>query len=102
MANNTKYLNALAENRLHHIYEMLEPHDQVNEYIMTSLRTQWGCDLNKLLSTYGFDLVAANEKYINALITQNRAVLSENHLVLTNRGKLLADKIASDLFLLRQ
>ena len=102
VANNTKYLNALAENRLHHIYEMLEPHDQVNEYIMTSLRTQWGCDLNKLLSTYDFDLLAANEKYIHELVAQKRAVLSENHLVLTNSGKLLADKIASDLFLLRQ
>lgn len=102
VSNNTKYLNALAENRLHHIYEMLEPHDQGNEYIMTSLRTQWGCDLNKLLSAYGFDLLAANEKYIADLIAQNRAVLSENHLVLTNSGKLLADKIASDLFLLKQ
>ena len=102
VSNNTKYLNALAENRLHLMYEMLEPHDQVNEYIMTSLRTQWGCDLNKLLQEYGFDLLSNNEKYIAALVEQKKAVVSENHLVLTDSGKLLADKIASDLFLLKQ
>jgi oxygen-independent coproporphyrinogen III oxidase len=102
VSNNTKYLNALAENRLHLMYEMLEPHDQVNEYIMTSLRTQWGCDLQKLLLTYEFDLLAANEKYITTLIEQKKAVISENHLMLTDSGKLLADKIASDLFLLKQ
>lgn len=102
VANNTKYLNALAENRIQYISEMLEPHDQVNEYIMTSLRTQWGCDLHKLQQDYEFDLLAANEQYIGDLIAQKRAVIAENHLILTNSGKLLADKIASDLFLLRQ
>jgi oxygen-independent coproporphyrinogen-3 oxidase len=102
VANNTKYLNALAENRLHHIYEMLEPHDQVNEYIMTTLRTQWGCDLNKLRTEYNFDLLETNKNYVSGLLDQKRAVLSENCLVLTNSGKLLADKIASDLFLLKQ
>ncbi len=102
VSNNTKYLNALSENRLHLMYEMLEPHDQVNEYIMTSLRTQWGCDLNKLLQEYNFDLLSNNEKYIAALVEQKKAVISENYLVLTDSGKLLADKIASDLFLLKQ
>jgi len=103
VTNNTKYLNALAENRLQHIYEMLEPHDQVNEYIMTSLRTQWGCDLNKLKTDFEFDLLSANEKYINdELLQQKRAIIAEGHLMLTNAGKLLADKIASDLFLLKQ
>jgi len=102
VTNNTKYLNALAENRLQHIYEMLEPHDQVNEYIMTSLRTQWGCDLNILKSDFDFDLLLANEKYVHELLQQKRAIITKDYLILTNAGKLLADKIASDLFLLKQ
>lgn len=102
VSNNTKYLNALAENRMHLMYEMLEPHDQVNEYIMTSLRTQWGCDLNKLLQEYDFDLLKTYENYVAELIGQKRAVVTENRLILTDSGKLLADRIASDLFLLKQ
>ncbi len=102
VANNTKYLNALAEQRPQYLYEMLEPQDQVNEYIMTSLRTQWGCDLQLLQANFKHDLMAENTAYIHSLLESERAIIRDNHLILTNKGKLLADAITSELFLVKQ
>ena len=74
--------------------EMLSQEDHVNEYLLTSLRTKWGIDLAK------FNLERTLDKsYIERLIMDKYAILEERKLILTKRGKLLADKIASDLFI---
>ena len=99
MAHNARYLSALAESRLVFEKEILQPYDQINEYIMTGLRTQWGCDLKKIQENFGYDLYQSNKTYLEDLIIRKLAFVQEEHLILTLRGKLLADKIASDLFL---
>ncbi len=102
VAHNTRYLKALTEDRLDFTKEMLQPCDQINEYIMTGLRTKWGCDLKKMAEAFGFDLYEHHKKYIDDLIFRQFAVLQHHHLILTPRGKLLADRIASDLFMVNE
>ncbi len=61
---------------------------------MTSLRTMEGLDLSKLSEAVSCELRAASKRYI-----ENELMRSENtFLKLTNKGKLLADGIAADLF----
>jgi oxygen-independent coproporphyrinogen-3 oxidase len=97
IANNAKYIKSLTENAIPAEIEVLTETNRLNEYIMTSLRTTWGLDLDKLntiapgASTEV--LKAAREYFDNGSIAQN-----SNVLTLTPQGKLYADNVAAGLF----
>ncbi|MBO3698882.1 radical SAM family heme chaperone HemW [Roseivirga sp. E12] len=99
VANNAKYLKGIEEGEIPFEVITLSLEDQVNEYILTSLRTKWGCDLSLLKAKYEVDLLAEQEHYLNKLAGKGLIFEDEGFLVLTDQGKLLADKIASDLFI---
>ncbi len=101
VSNNGLYLKALAEDKIPVELDELEPHDQVNEYIMTGLRTKWGIDLQKIRQEFGFDLFQENQKYLEQLRYEQKIRVQGQQLILTNQGKLLADRIASDLFVVK-
>ncbi len=96
--NNHLYLKSIQQNRIPAERELLATEDKINEYILTTLRTQWGTNLTKLLHDYGVNLLQKNSVYIQELVERGLASLTNNVLTLTRKGKLLADKIASDLF----
>jgi oxygen-independent coproporphyrinogen III oxidase len=98
VANNALYLQALKNNTLPFETETLTPAQQHNEYIMTSLRTIEGLDLQKVKLLWGETaaqkLQSASRRYIDA----GQMIAGEQQLRLTTAGKLLADGIAADLF----
>jgi oxygen-independent coproporphyrinogen-3 oxidase len=78
--------------------EVLTVTQKINEYIMTSLRTMEGVDLEKISSVFGGNyinqLLISSQKFI-----QSEKIIRQNQcLVLTKQGKLFADGIAADLF----
>jgi oxygen-independent coproporphyrinogen-3 oxidase len=95
VANNAKYIaaegSAIAER------EVLTPVQQLNEYIMISLRTMEGMDLDHITGRWGTEaaqnLVARAQRYI-----RDGKMTALKTLALTQEGKLLADGIAADLF----
>ncbi len=101
VANNALYIKALqTENpdlQTWSEQEVLTPEERYNEYVMTGLRTIWGVDLRKVaeLGTHFSDyfLKVADPYLKNGTIRQE-----ENQYVLTGSGKLLADRIAMELF----
>ncbi|WP_276132298.1 radical SAM family heme chaperone HemW [Polluticoccus soli] len=99
IANNALYAKSiLADSKLTYEEETLTPEQQLNEYIMTSLRTQWGCSLPKVRHTWSAEeankLLERAQPYIDkGLLTRQG-----DNLVLTSRGKLFADNIAGNLF----
>ena len=97
VANNAKYLQALAQNKLPAEVEHLTTVNRLNEYIMTSVRTMWGLDLDHLDT---ITLGASPILLKNAVPFFNNNWLSRNAqtLTLTPAGKLYADHIAAELF----
>jgi len=99
VANNQKYLNALAKNEFEITDEILTVNNQINEYIMTGLRTIWGCDLNFIASKFGEiekqRIIRESAKFIG----QDLLEINNNIILTTLKGKFLADGIAADLFL---
>ncbi|HEY1405969.1 MAG TPA: radical SAM family heme chaperone HemW, partial [Spirochaetota bacterium] len=71
-----------------------------NEYIMTSLRTIWGTSLEHITTRFGDtfrdNCVRISEKYA----ANGEVIIRENMLFLSDAGKLIADKITSDLFMI--
>ena len=79
--------------------EILSQKQQYNEYVMTSLRTVWGCSTAVVLERFGRGL--SDHLLGRALrwIDTGHLALEDHVLKLTRTGKLFADRIASDLFL---
>ena len=99
VANNQKYLNAIAINELEITDEILTVNNQINEYIMTGLRTIWGCDLNFIALQFGETEKQRLIKEAAKFIDQDLLVINDSILLTTSKGKFLADGIAADLFL---
>lgn len=99
VSNNIKYIKSIESNAIPATLEVLSVPDQVNEYILTSLRTKWGCNLKEIEILHNIDLQEKNTHYIKTIL-EKKLVTLENHILkLTPSGKLLADQIASDLFI---
>jgi oxygen-independent coproporphyrinogen III oxidase len=94
ISNNQQYIGSINKEIIPFEKEMLTPAQQLNEYIMTSLRTMEGLDINKLEAAAGIELQARGKKFIENGLMKTEA----NFLRLTKEGKLLADGIAAALF----
>jgi len=92
--NNIKYIKSLEQDKLDFELDILTEEDKINEYILTSLRTKWGVDLNKYMLKEKIDL-----RYVESIIALKKAEIRNDVLYLTQDGKLIADQISSDLFL---
>ncbi|WP_367865273.1 radical SAM family heme chaperone HemW [Pedobacter sp. WC2423] len=100
IANNAKYMQQLALDKLAETIEELDIYDRFNEYIMTSLRTMWGTDLQKIGTEFGKIFLADTLKNIVPFLQRDWLKNENDRLILTPDGKLFADYIASELFLL--
>lgn len=99
VANNAKYIAAMAENTRFQEIENLSKEDQFNEYVMTSIRTMWGLDLQKVEKDFGYDFKQHVLRESQVFFDNEEMEILENHIVrATTKGKLLADHIASELF----
>ncbi len=96
------YIASLAKGIVPFEKEILTTADKFNEYVMTSLRTMWGCDLKLIEKTFGADAASTMQKKAAKFIERNQMILAEEILYLTDEGKLFADGIASEMFLVEE
>lgn len=94
-----KYIKAIESDSLLFDKEELDRKTRFNEYIMTSLRTMWGINLDYVEDVFdkeGYDYIRnLSGKFIDyGLMRQEKQTL-----VLTNQGKMISDNIISELIL---
>ncbi|MDZ7742904.1 MAG: radical SAM family heme chaperone HemW [Bacteroidota bacterium] len=93
-----KYLSLADYQETHFEKEILTTAQKFNEYVMTSLRTSWGCDLEHIENVFGRQAAGQCLQDAAAFLADNSLYKENNKLYLTEKGKLLADGIASGLF----
>ncbi len=99
IANNALYSKGIFHDQQPNFEEeKLTPIQHLNEYIMTSLRTMWGCDLEKIGRDWEDSLSADVEKSSHIFREKKWIRQDGKKLILTNEGRLFADKIASEMF----
>ena len=97
--NVTAYINAVNNNKTFFAGEELSTKTKFNEYIMTSLRTMWGIDMDFVETTFdkeGYDYImnlAGKYKGYGLMREENK------NLVLTNQGKMISDNIISEFMM---
>ncbi len=99
VANNSLYLQSLKQDKIPFEEEILSQTQKANEYIMTSLRTMEGIDLEKATAVFGQSIAAEILSSSKKWQTGKKLTLAQSKLILTREGKLFADGIAADLFI---
>ncbi len=98
ISNNPLYISSLQQGIVPFESETLTTTQKINEYLMTSLRTIEGISLSFLQNLWGEERVYDIMKSAAPHLDQLNIQLKDQHLILTPKGKFLADGIASDLF----
>ncbi len=96
IANNALYIKSIQQNIIPFEKEVLTKTQQLNEYIMTALRTAEGISLKVLNNN-----IQEKERLINAAKkweSSGHLFIHDASIQLTTKGKFLADGIAADLF----
>ena len=88
-----KERKAIEEDKIPYEKEVLTPVQQINEKIMTALRTDLGLKLEYVVS-HEQTILKAAQSYLQS----GHLILENNTLQLTREGKCLADGIAAALF----
>jgi oxygen-independent coproporphyrinogen-3 oxidase len=97
-ANNNLYIKGIIENFAERETETLTSTQKLNEFIMISLRTMEGIDLNKLEEEFGLKERERVEKQLQKFVSHGLIKPNGASVQLTDEGMLQADGIASELF----
>lgn len=95
--NNAQYVKLVNNGTEFFEKELLTTADRYNEYVLTRLRTIWGCDVKEIEEQFGTEVVIHFKKNV----AQKSGLLDERNGVytLSQKARLMADGIASDLFI---
>lgn len=99
VSNNQQYISKInnADPSFFEVEELTVA-NQFNEYVLTSLRTMWGINDEFLKQQFSSEYYQAFKQNVSLFIKNEEILVKDNTYILTEKGKLLADKIASELF----
>jgi oxygen-independent coproporphyrinogen-3 oxidase len=98
VANNNLYIKNSHGNTFVREGELLNDHQRINEYIMISLRTIEGMDLDIIEHKWGIKERERVSRRLGKYDNNGLVQIKGRHVQLTKEGMLMADGIASDLF----
>lgn len=98
IANNAFYIQSLEKGIIPFEEETLTETQRLNEYIMTSLRTMEGLDLDHVRKAFGETKRDKLEATSHKFESTGKLRIEKEKMILTREGKLFADGIAADLF----
>lgn len=98
----TSWLDSLSIDQPSFDLESLSPDQHYNEYVMTSLRTIWGCSTEAVLRQFGQEYNSHLLRMAARWIESGHLTMQDNILKLTRSGMLFADRIASEFFMVNE
>ncbi|MFC2106965.1 radical SAM family heme chaperone HemW, partial [Bacteroidota bacterium] len=90
ISNISKYKESFEIQNIVKELEVLTNDQKYNEYVMTSLRTVWGIDIEHISNVFGIEYSKYFEKSTEKFIQQKLMNREVNKFSLTNSGKFLA------------
>lgn len=99
ISNNARYIEEIQLKKIPAEIETLSIENRINEYIMTSLRTSRGMNLQIISEKFGSDYSNEIRNGLEPLRDKNWIDIKDQTITLTREGKLFADHIASGFFI---
>ncbi len=81
-------------------YETLDKKDQYNEYLLTSLRTMWGIDMDTIQQRFGLNYVKYTQRIADIFLQTGELIKDGSIIRLTEKGIFLADYVVREFFIL--
>jgi len=98
VSNLRKYVQEIEQGKLPFKEEKLSLRDRFNEYLMVSLRTKWGIELNEMNAYFKSFMDAEFTRKIDYYLNSGLMNQSNNRIYLSEEGKFLSDSIILELF----
>lgn len=98
IANNVSYIHIINDGKIPAEKEVLTDADRLNEFIMISLRTIEGLDLNVVEKKWGEEKSRFIRQQLQSYVSLELVKEIDGSYSLTDEGMLRADGIASELF----
>ena len=98
ISNNIKYIKSLQNNELPQDFEELTEVQRYNEYLLTSLRTKKGVDIEYTKSRFSPFLIDFFNFTVKKWMLSEEITEKDGFFTLTKKGKIIADYLSSDLF----
>jgi len=92
-----KYIEAIAENKIPAEVEKLSLYDRYNDFVMISLRTAEGINLDELEKKFGTELKNYCLENIKTFIETEKIEFSDNVIRLNTEGILISNIISAEL-----
>jgi oxygen-independent coproporphyrinogen-3 oxidase len=99
VSSNTAYIQQIDKNVLPSESELLTSEEKFNEYLLTALRTRKGLSFTELNNRCDSAKINEIKSVLQEKAAQGLATINNDGAVLTTKGLLFADAIASSLFI---
>lgn len=100
LPNNHKYIDEIFRAQLPMQMEYLKLNDRFNEYLMVGFRTAKGVSTKYIENEFGSAALSILEHSAEEFISKQWIILENGFYKTTTKGKLMADKIAAELFII--
>jgi oxygen-independent coproporphyrinogen-3 oxidase len=97
VSSNTKYIRAIRDNKEYFEREILTTNENYNDYVMISLRTREGADLDFIKNTYGVSYLNNCLQSADKYILNGMLIVDGNYLKFSKKGIQLSNIVISDL-----
>lgn len=99
IAKNTSYINFVNKGSVYHEQEELDESSRFHDYLVTSLRTTWGADLEYIHREYGQAYARHCLHQAKPFLQSGRMIKDGPKLNLSKDGMFIADHIIAAMFL---
>lgn len=99
ISNTRRYIEAIRSGEPYYELEVLDETSSYNDYVITSLRTIAGMDLDVLAERFGEPYYSYCLRQVRSFVGDGVAVVEENHVRLTEKGLFLSDAVMEELMM---
>ena len=97
VSNNDNYIKGIISEKPVCETETIDSITAYNEYIMTGLRTMWGCDIEQLKERFGAEMLQFCIRCATPYINSGQILITENKMTIAKDAIFISDQIMSDL-----
>ncbi len=96
ISDNSKYLEGIKKGKPYTEIEILNTQTKFNDYVLTSLRTMWGINIDYIENSFGKTYAEFISERIRKF-SESYIIKQDNNYKLTHRGQFISDHIISEL-----
>ena len=101
ISDNQNYIQGINQNSPRFEEEVIDLDTAYNEFIMTGLRTIWGCNLTALETRFGKETLGYCLQAAATYISEKQILITNNKMTISANAIFISDQIMADLMIVK-